>query len=86
MPVLRMTTTTRLVLQALAAATEPAWGYTLCHTTGLKSGTVYPILNRLAAHGLVAVTEEQGRHPGRPPRRYYQLTAAGQARAAAIAR
>ncbi|MGA4896725.1 PadR family transcriptional regulator [Streptomyces griseoincarnatus] len=83
---LRMTTTTRLVLQALAMTSEPTWGYSLCRATGLQSGTVYPILNRLASRGLVTVDEELGRHPGRPPRRYYQLTAAGQVRAGAIAR
>jgi PadR family transcriptional regulator, regulatory protein PadR len=43
---------------------------------GLKEGTIYPILSRLAKEGLVRtewVESNQG-----PPRKYYALTVAGQ--------
>ncbi|MFF8590005.1 helix-turn-helix transcriptional regulator [Streptomyces sp. NPDC015220] len=73
----RLTTPTRLVLAALRDADEPVWGFDICRTTGLKSGTIYPILNRLNGHGWVEAWLEDSPHPGRPPRRYYQLTARG---------
>lgn len=74
----RLTTATRLVLAALQAADKPAWGFEICRRTGLKSGTIYPILNRLNEHGWVEAWDETSPHPGRPPRRFYQLTERGQ--------
>jgi DNA-binding PadR family transcriptional regulator len=50
--------------------------------TGLPSGTVYPILRRLDAEGHVRSRwEKEGlaRREQRPPRRYYELTAQGEA-------
>jgi DNA-binding PadR family transcriptional regulator len=73
----RLTTPTRLVLAALRDADQPVWGIEICRTTGLKSGTIYPILNRLAGHGWVEAWPETDPHPGRPPRRFYQLTERG---------
>jgi DNA-binding PadR family transcriptional regulator len=73
-----------LVLAALSA--EPAdWrhGYDLARQTGLKSGTLYPILVRLADRGLVEAHWEDGRPAGRPPRHLYRLTGGGLARAQA---
>src|SRR5690348_18394896 len=70
------------VLAALCA--EPsAWrhGYTLAKLTGLKSGTLYPILIRLADRGLVEACWEQEPTPGRPRRHLYRLTATGRASA-----
>lgn len=57
-----------------------AWlyGYDLSRETGLKSGTLYPILMRLAKHSLLEtkwVTTEDGV----PPRHTYRLTADGAA-------
>ena len=66
------------VLAALCA--EPsAWrhGYTLAKHTGLKSGTLYPILVRLADRGLVEASWEDQHVPGRPRRHLYRLTADG---------
>lgn len=40
------------VLEALADGREH-WGYELCGRLGLASGTVYPVLLRLKAEGLV---------------------------------
>jgi DNA-binding PadR family transcriptional regulator len=65
-------------------------GYGLASTTGLKSGTLYPILMRLADRGLVEAFWEEGTLPGRPRRHLYRLSADGRARApealAALAR
>jgi DNA-binding PadR family transcriptional regulator len=50
--------------------------------TGLPSGTVYPILRRLDREGLVASRWEKqadAQRAQRPPRRYYRLTAPGEA-------
>ena len=74
---LRMTTPTRMVLEALHAAGQPLYGLEIVQATGLGNGTVYPILHRLEHYGRVQSAPEDGAHPGRPPRRYYQLTPAG---------
>jgi PadR family transcriptional regulator len=74
------------VLEALCA--EPsAWrhGYTLAKQTGLKSGTLYPILVRLADRGLVEASWEDEHVPGRPRRHLYRLTADGLAAATTAA-
>jgi DNA-binding PadR family transcriptional regulator len=50
--------------------------------TGLPSGTIYPLLRRLDREGLVSSKWEKpavARREQRPPRRYYLLTAAGEA-------
>ena len=63
------------VLRALAA--DPAqwrYGYDLATEVHLKSGSLYPILVRLADRGLLETSWEPG--PGsRPPRHLYRLTA-----------
>jgi DNA-binding PadR family transcriptional regulator len=54
--------------------------------TGLTSGTVYPTLDRLEQLGLVRSrweAEAAAHRAGRPPRRYFHLTAAGEAALAA---
>jgi DNA-binding PadR family transcriptional regulator len=56
---------TLLVLAALCA--EPReWrhGYGIARDTGLKSGSLYPILIRLAERGLVEARWEEGSRPG----------------------
>src|SRR4029453_10860393 len=66
------------VLDALAArASEWSHGYDLCRSLGLKAGTVYPILIRLAERGFVETAWEQEVPQGRPPRHLYRLSAAG---------
>jgi len=57
-------------------------GYALASKTGLKSGTLYPILIRLADRGLVEACWQEEPVPGRPRRHLYRLTADGLARAA----
>lgn len=83
MPVLR-------VLQAflVAGAGERLYGLQLSDQTGLKSGTLYPVLARLERAGWVVSAWEEGnpRDIGRPRRRYYELSGLGQrAGAAALA-
>jgi PadR family transcriptional regulator, regulatory protein PadR len=58
-------------------------GYALAKVTGLKSGTLYPILIRLADRGLVEACWQEEPRPGRPRRHLYRLTADGQTAAAA---
>jgi PadR family transcriptional regulator, regulatory protein PadR len=58
-------------------------GYALARHTGLKSGTLYPILIRLADQGLVEACWQDEPVPGRPRRHLYRLTAAGLASATA---
>jgi PadR family transcriptional regulator len=74
-------------LAVLAALSErpSEWrhGYALAKLTGLKSGTLYPILIRLADRGLVEACWQDEPQPGRPRRHLYRLTASGQTAAAA---
>jgi len=48
-------------------------GYALARQTGLKSGTLYPILMRLAEHQMLK-TSWEATETGRPPRHMYKLT------------
>ena len=74
---------TTAVLQALAEDPS-AWryGYELCQQLGLKAGSMYPILMRLADRGLLETAWETDVPPGRPPRHLYRLTGPGRAVAA----
>ena len=72
------------VLRALAA--DPAqwrYGYDLATEVHLKSGSLYPILVRLADRGLLETSGEPGAG-SRPPRHLYRLTPAGREFAAAL--
>jgi PadR family transcriptional regulator PadR len=65
------------VLRALAA--DPAqwrYGYDLATEVRLKSGSLYPILVRLADRGLLETSWEPG-VGSRPPRHLYRLSSAG---------
>lgn len=57
----------------------PAWrhGYDLCGRTGVKPGTLYPLLIRLQRQGYLEAEWQDPVEPGRPPRHAYRLTAAG---------
>jgi DNA-binding PadR family transcriptional regulator len=74
-------------LSVLAAleADSGSWrhGYLLARQTGLRSGTHYPILIRLADRGLVEACWEDGQPAGRPRRHLYRLSADGLAAARA---
>ncbi|MBL4871186.1 MAG: PadR family transcriptional regulator [Robiginitomaculum sp.] len=66
---------TCLVLTHLQS--QPYYGYALMKSTGLKSGTLYPILMRLTDRGFLTATWEEPQGLGRPPRQSYQLTSQG---------
>ena len=65
-------------LSVLAALCEQpsVWqhGYALARQTGLKSGTLYPILIRLADRGMVEACWQEEPAPGRPRRHLYRRT------------
>jgi PadR family transcriptional regulator PadR len=66
------------VLKAIAAGERH--GFDIMDLTGLPSGTVYPILGRLEKGGLVRARWEStasAHRDKRPPRRYYEIAAAG---------
>ena len=72
------------VLRALAA--DPArwrYGYDLVTEVNLKSGSLYPILVRLADRGLLETSWEPS-VGSRPPRHLYRLTGAGREFVAAL--
>jgi PadR family transcriptional regulator, regulatory protein PadR len=74
------------VLCALAAdAARWRHGYELGVETGLKAGSLYPILVRLADRGLLEAAWEQSPPQGRPARHMYRLTPEGQELAASAA-
>lgn len=80
----RMTHNTLLVLRALMA--EPGremYGLEVMRAISLKSGTVYPLLDRAEAAGWVKARAEKidAQHEGRPPRKYYSVTPEGTAAA-----
>jgi DNA-binding PadR family transcriptional regulator len=68
----------RTLLAALLAA-GPRWsyGYELTSLTGVRSGTLYPLLIRLEGQGYLEAEWQQPVAAGRPPRHAYRLTASG---------
>jgi len=74
----RFSPQTVTLLQALLDSPHDwHYGYDLSQQTGLKSGTLYPILIRLERAGLLAARWQTPSRPGAPPRHLYRLTAAG---------
>ena len=74
-----MTLQVQLVLaEMLSEPAEQRYGLDLSGTTGLPSGTIYPILARLERIGWVESDwEDPDIVEGRPRRRYYRLTREG---------
>jgi len=72
-----------LAVLADLAATPSQWrhGYGIARDTGLQSGTLYPVLVRLAGRGLVEASWEDEQPSGRPRRHLYRLTPDGLATA-----
>ncbi|MGD0839945.1 MAG: PadR family transcriptional regulator [Candidatus Acidiferrales bacterium] len=68
--------TLRVLEQFVGRPTAWRYGYELSRETGLKSGTLYPILMRLANYAMLetkwVITED-----GVPPRHTYRLTPKG---------
>ncbi len=66
------------VLEALLS--RPAdwrYGYDLTKQIGLQSGTLYPVLMRLAEQGLLESEWRASDRPGTPARHAYRLTRTG---------
>lgn len=73
----RLSPQTLLVLEALGqAASEWRYGYDLSRETGLQSGTLYPILSRLAERKWLETCWQPPEENGRP-RHLYRLTSEG---------
>ena len=74
---LRRSPQTLLVLsEFLESPQDWKYGYDMSRSTGLKSGTLYPLLMRLAARKLLQTCWENA-EAGKPPRHMYKLTATG---------
>jgi PadR family transcriptional regulator PadR len=74
---LRISPQTLLVLaEFLQDPSEWKYGYEISRATELKSGTLYPILMRLAERALLE-TRWETTEAGKPPRHMYRLTADG---------
>jgi PadR family transcriptional regulator, regulatory protein PadR len=69
----------RVLRVFLADTSARQYGYDLMKAARLASGTLYPMLARLEDEGLVSSEWEPppADAGGRPPRRYYRLTAEG---------
>jgi len=67
-----------VLLEALSARSQQ-WrhGYDLMKETGLLSGTLYPLLIRMADQGLIEAEWREPVQLGRPARHVYRLTAKG---------
>lgn len=86
-----MRQTDAMVKVAVALCARPQdrhWGYPLTKLTGLRSGTLYPILNSMLQEGLLVDGWEDidPAQAKRPPRRYYELTEDGLIKLGAIVR
>jgi PadR family transcriptional regulator PadR len=68
-----------VILAVLSRLREPQYGYSLrqalaTHGMPIEEGTLYPLLRRLEAQGLLA---SEWRIEEGPPRRYYKLNEEG---------
>jgi DNA-binding PadR family transcriptional regulator len=78
---MRLTTPGAKVLAAFFAEPHDAqYGFGLMRTTGVKSGSLYPMLDRLKRKGWIDGIDESidERAAGRPRRRLYRLTGLGE--------
>jgi PadR family transcriptional regulator, regulatory protein PadR len=68
-----------LILLETLAVRAQQWrhGYDLMKETGLLSGTLYPLLIRMAEQGLIEAEWREPVQLGRPARHVYRLTAEG---------
>ena len=79
----RLSPQTLMLLAALLdAPSEWQYGYDVSRRTGLKSGTLYPILMRLSEREWLETKWEFGEGEGKP-RHMYRLTVEGRGRARA---
>ena len=88
-----MKVTHSLVLVAIAIlemdqeADGRIWGYALSKKSGVRSGVLYPQLDRMMGEGwLEDHWEPQDEAKKRPPRRYYTVTDTGRLNLGAVVR
>jgi len=62
---------------ALFNAAESLHGYEIMQITGIKPGTLYPMLARLEDQAMLSSQWQEPSLEGRPPRHSYSLTEAG---------
>lgn len=72
-PLSRKTPATAAVLATLLSSKDAQWGLQIVKETGLKTGTVYPILERLEAAGWVEAEWDVDDARKGPRRRYFHL-------------
>jgi DNA-binding PadR family transcriptional regulator len=70
---------TLAVLSALVRSSGWRHGLSLSQETGLKPGTLYPLLLRLYDSGYLESEWQSPEKPGRPPRHAYRLNDEGRA-------
>ena len=75
----RPSVATLRILKCLSESPDGLHGYALMKGAGLASGTLYPILGRLAERGWLDKAWETGDDLSGPPRRIYRLTDLGRA-------
>jgi DNA-binding PadR family transcriptional regulator len=70
----------KVLRELLRAPADSHYGYALMRDTGVKSGSLYPILEQLERVGWLEARWEQVNEQthGRPPRRWYRLTGKGE--------
>lgn len=74
----RTDATLRVAAALMDQPHAPHWGYQTSKSSGVRPGTLYPILNKFLEEGWLAGKWENPEEiSGRPPRRYYELTAEG---------
>ena len=76
--------TLRVLRLLLEEPTAWHYGYEISQQTGLKSGTLYPILIRLADQGWLETRWAEPQRQGRPARHTYRLTQIGARAASAL--
>lgn len=86
---IRMTTTTKIVIATfIGRPKEELSGADITKLTGIQPGSLYPILRRLDAKGVLSSRWEniEPHKEGRPQKRLYKLTEAGSSWAIARAK
>jgi PadR family transcriptional regulator PadR len=77
----------QVALALMSDASGRHWGYELSKRSGVRSGVMYPMLQRMLGERWLTDGWENQAHAGaakRPPRRYYELTEAGKAALGAL--
>jgi PadR family transcriptional regulator, regulatory protein PadR len=77
----------QVALVLMQDASGRHWGYELSKQSGVRSGVMYPILQRMLDDGWLDDGWEHQPRVGRakrPPRRYYELTDEGKAALGAL--